>query len=386
LAEVVRGALFIVGTSIGAGFLSGAELVRFFHTERFFLPVLLSTLLYFGACVLYLRLGKKYGGFDGTLKSLFGRAGKAVRILVSLSAFIPCAGMLAGLDALLPACKPLLSILGLVAITVCLKYGMKGISILNSVLVPVLLIFIFYYGIGGLHGLNALFSVGREGYLGGIVYAFMNAFLAAPVLLDAGKNMKNPVLPAGIAGILIAAGAVCILGSVYAEGGGAVGAELPFLFVMRGRKIFYVAAAFAILTSLASSLYPLLKLSDGLRRKQKYAAKGATLLAAFALSRIGLSGIVRVLYPVLGIAGILLSVLCIFNEYFFKQYYEKIHFRRKQTQNARCGHHEIELKHLPAVHDQITESRARNDVFAHNRTDPRHTHVYFQHRNKRSKR
>ena len=59
---ILEGALFIVGGAIGAGFISGAELVRFFHTQNFFLPVLLSCLLFFAQCALFLSLGKRHGG------------------------------------------------------------------------------------------------------------------------------------------------------------------------------------------------------------------------------------------------------------------------------------------------------------------------------------
>ncbi|MDE6676153.1 MAG: hypothetical protein K2K12_00370, partial [Clostridia bacterium] len=100
---ILRGAMFIIGTSIGAGFLSGAELVRFFHTEHFFYPVMLSAFFFFLVSTFYLHLGKKYGGFAGALNALFGRGAKAIKIIISLSSFIPCAGMLAGLDALLPS-------------------------------------------------------------------------------------------------------------------------------------------------------------------------------------------------------------------------------------------------------------------------------------------
>jgi uncharacterized membrane protein YkvI len=381
----LRGAMFIIGTSIGAGFLSGAELVRFFHTERFLLPVFLSSFVFFIVCVLFLHLGKKYGGFYGVLSALFGKGASAVKVGVSLSSLIPSAGMLAGLDALLPDLKPLLSVLGMALILLCLRKGMKGISILNSLLVPVLLIFIFYYGWGKKEYFYPVLIGGKDGYLGGIVYAFMNVYLAAPVLMDAGKEMKRTAIPAAVAGIFIAACSVCILGRIYREGAGAIGADMPFLYVMRGKKIFHVATALAILTSLASSLYPIIKLSEGLKRG-KNAAKGVTLLAAFLLSRLGISGIVRYLYPALGIAGMLLSVFCIFHEYLFKKYDKKIHSGGKNAKNKNCSHHKIQFKHLTAVNEQISKSCAGNDVLAHDRADPRHADVDFQHRNKRGKR
>ena len=54
---IVRAAFFIVGTSIGAGFISGAELVRFFRGEQFLLPVILSSVLFSLLVFVFLRLG-----------------------------------------------------------------------------------------------------------------------------------------------------------------------------------------------------------------------------------------------------------------------------------------------------------------------------------------
>ena len=322
---IFAAAAFIVGTSLGAGFLSGAELVRFFGAERFLPSVLLSSFVFFLLSTLFLLLGKRHGGFEGALV-LFGKGKAAVKTVISMLSFIPCGGMLAGLDALLPTFSPLPSLLGLAVVLLFLRKGMKGVSLLNSVLVPVLLFFVFFSAGGGL-----VFSYpGRSGGTGmGIIYAGMNTLLAAPVLLDAGKDMKRPVLSAALAATVIAACATCVLGVIYREGAGAIFAELPFLYAMQGSRIFHVASALAILTSLASAIYPLLKLCEGVpNKKGQTAAKGGVLLAAFALSRIGLSGIVKFFYPVMGLLGLLLSVICIFYEYLFQKHDQKVHRRR----------------------------------------------------------
>ena len=85
-----RGVFFILGGAIGAGFISGAELVRFFHTKYFLLSLFSASAL-FGLLVWrFLVLGKKYGGFAGTMQALFGRAEKWVRAALSLCSFVPC--------------------------------------------------------------------------------------------------------------------------------------------------------------------------------------------------------------------------------------------------------------------------------------------------------
>ena len=368
-----------MGTGIGAGFLSGAELVRFFPTGGFILPVILSSVLFFAECLLFLYLGKKHGGYLNALSALFGKGATAVSVVICLCALAPCAGMLAGLNSLLPRFSPLPALVGLAVVLLCVRKGMQGISALNAVLVPALLVFIFACAGGG----SAQFlSMQLLPYGSGFLYAFMNAFLAAPVLMDAGREMKRVVLPAAIASIVIAAGAICILSAVNGAGEGALGAEMPFLYVMRGSKLFFVAAALAILTSLASAIYPMLGFCERFTGKKKYAAKIAILLAAFMLSYLGVGGVVRILYPVLGFGGIVLSAFCIFYEHLFKKHHQEIHSCGKHAEDKSRTHNEVELKHLPAVNNQVSKARLRNDIFAHNRTDPRHAYVHFQHGNK----
>lgn len=380
---ILRATFFIVGTSIGAGFISGAELVRFFRGEEFFLPVVLSSLLFMFLVRLFLRLGNRYGGYRNSLRFLFKGAAPVVEGAVCLLSLIPAAGMLAGLDALLPAFSPLLSLLGILISVVCVRRGTKGISLFNLLLVPLLLAFVFAFGWKNFAFRYPVICDRVASYSGGATYAGLNAFLAAPVLMDAGKESKSIFLPALLSAVAIAASAVCILGKIYGDGAGAISSPMPFLYAMRGKKIFFVAVALAILTSLASALYPLLKIFDGVPKKRvRNAAKIGVLLLAFFASRLGLWGIVNYFYPFLGGVGLCFSAVCVLNEELFKKHHEKVHSRRKCAKNHGCAHHEIELKHLPAIDDKVSDSRLRHDVFAHNGADPRHADIDFQHGNK----
>lgn len=377
---IFKTVFLIVGTSIGAGFLSGAELVRFFRTGSYFLPVLCSAAEYFALSALLLALGRRHGGYRGATDALFGRAAPAVRGALLLCAFVPCAGMLAGLDALAPHFSPLLSCAGLLFVCLALSRGMKGIAALNAALVPVLLAFVFFFTRGEKNFFLPTVPNGLGGFAGGAVYAGMNVFFAAPVFLEAGKDVCHVAASSLGAALVIALSALCILGIVFRED--ALDAELPFLYALHGeRKLFSLAVALAILTSLASSLYPLLSACDRFPRGKKYAAKGFVLSAAFALSRFGLGGIVRIFYPIVGVLGLIFSALCVLDEYLFQKDHKKIHSRGEQAQNDGRAHHEVEFEHLPAVHDEIAEPRPRNDILSHDRADPRHSHVDFEHGN-----
>ena len=348
---VLCGALFIVGGTIGAGFITGAELVRFFGAKNFLFPLILSCLIFFILTLLHLHLGKKHGGAAGVF-ALFGRGEKVVRLIVLLCAFVSSAGMLAGLDALLPSLSPLLSLAGLAVACLFLARGIGGISKFNFVLVPLLIAFVFFYARGGL---RLSYPIAQGGGLG-LLYAGMNVFFMAPVLMDAGREMKRPLLSSLLAAGIVLAAAVCILGSVCREGANAVTAEMPFLAVAKG-KAFSFAVGLAILTSLVSSLYTPFSLCDALKGKKKIAAKGATVLAAFLLSRLGLKGIVGLIYPFIGGAGILFSALCILYDQLLEKGHKGVHARGEHAENAGRAHHEVELEHLPAVDDEVPEAR-----------------------------
>ena len=184
----------------------------------------------------------------------------------------------------------------------------------------------------------------------------LNVLLLLPVLLDAGAETQRPVCAALIASAAVALCAVWVLGSVRRAGSGAMNAEMPFLAVAGGNGFFTVAVSFAILTSLASALYPLLGICKVFRGKKQIAAKSAVLLAAFLLSRLGLSGVIGILYPVEGVIGLFVSAVWVLYEHFFEQNHEKVHPRGEHAEDTGRAHHKVELKDLPAVHDEIPEA------------------------------
>ena len=372
---MVRTALFLIGTTIGAGFLTGAELIRFFGGNGYLPALALACAVYCLACAFFLSLGKKYGGFAQAMRALFGRGAHVAACLTLAVSFVPCAGMLAGLDALFPGLGPLPSVAGLAVVLLFLGRGMKGVGLLNCILVPGLLLFVAASAKGGV----SLVVPSVPEASNGLLYAAMNTAFAAPALMDAGRDVRAPVRSAILAGGAIFVSGAFVLAGIFLAGADAVRSPMPYLYVMRGNRLFFVAAACAVLTSLASALFPLLRACGRFAGAKKNAAKGVVLLAAFVLSRLGLSGVIDLLYPAVGVFGAVFSALCIFDEYFFKQHDQRIHSRRQQAEEKGRAHHKIKFEHLPAVHDEVAESRTGNDIFSHDRTDPRHPHVDLQH-------
>ncbi len=77
----------------------------------------------------------------------------------------------------------------------------------------------------------------------------------------------------------------------------------------------------------------------------------------------------------------MIFLFTVFDDQSFQKGDEGVHDRGENAQDKHGAHDEIELKHLPAVDDQIADARFGYDIFAHNRSDPRHADVDFQHGN-----
>ena len=169
--------------------------------------------------------------------------------------------MLAALDALFPSLGAAASLLGLAVVLVFVRHGTRGVSLLNVLLVPLLLAFVFLLGKAPLRAASA-------GWGNAFLYAFMNAAFSAPALMDAGREVRAPVRAALLAaGCIFLCGAL-ILGAIARAGN--PGSPMPFLVVAGGNRLFFLAAACAVLTSLAAALFPLLSACE------RYAGKAKT--------------------------------------------------------------------------------------------------------------
>ena len=307
----------LVGSVIGAGFLSGAELVRFFPAQGILPHAAVAAGLFFLCFWMLYRVGGACGGFAGVLARL-GRAGPLLRAAMLASSFVLCAGMLAGLHSLaregagVGLSFPLLSLLALPLLYGLSGRGMRGLYAADALLVPLILLFVAANAGGALRSVQPAPAGAASSLAGVCLYVCMNAFLAAPVVCDAGAargassgGAAGCALAALLLGFCIAAVAGAVAGT------GAADADLPFLAALGGgravRLLFCAVCACAILTSLFSAYYPLHRAAESARRPRL--ARAGICAAAFLLSAAGLSGLVRFVYPLVGGAGVVFFAL-----------------------------------------------------------------------------
>ena len=330
-AHTVKLSFMLVGTIVGAGFLSGAELVRFFPSEGYLSYAIISALLYAGCFYLLYRCGAKFGGFTGTVNALFGKGSQIIRCVMLISSLVICASMFAGLNAAAEegfgweSTFPLAALLAAPLLYFLSGKGVKGLFWVNLALVPFILIFVIAHagvsyepGLSGYHlqVFSYLFSI--------LIYVAMNCFLSAPLICDAGAEGENGGGGCIMASALIGFCTAVLLSNIAAAGEGAQNAQMPFLYALGEEKIkviFSLVCSCGILTTLFSSWYPLHTAMQGKRHAKVWRA--ALLAAAFELSLFGLKPIIQFVYPLVGAAGAIFLAVCavrsrlLFDEPFF---------------------------------------------------------------------
>jgi uncharacterized membrane protein YkvI len=343
----------IIGSVIGAGFITGRELIRFFGSANFIPAVYVACILLFFFSYLLMDIGRHYGTLKEANNKIFKNYSKYVAGITYFCLLIITSGMLAGIDTLLsstfgtPSYLPIFSLPCLIFANIISSKGLDGIAKISIVLVPLMIVFILYFLLGRK---NFSYAFDEEycafnSLIMAVLYSSMNMFLAAPILIETGNKYKYGLKKgAAIASVSIFFCIILILSAICYEGSNAIITEMPMLYITGYTgilaKIFTVMVLFAMFTSLVSSYYPLYHALE--KDRKKHLKRFLLSIVAFLLSRMGLSGIVQYFYPVLGTFGIIYLIICekymvkdknLFplNSKFFNNGYNKVHNSSKQT-------------------------------------------------------
>lgn len=323
----------IIGSVIGAGFITGREILTFFYGQS---PIWIFVLLLAFFFLLMLSVM--------TVKSEMSLyAVERADNVICLFNILMIASMLGATESLardmgVGCAFPVWSVVMLAAsIVVCIG-GMSRLDKFNAVLVSVMLGIVFV-----IVALK-LPSVGRGNSAAGAhvnffavaKYVGMNILLTQPLLGDIRResnsigqvkaSAKSSVLTAFTAAFLLSLTAAAFLAVLPKE---SAFAELPILHIVGANKAFYysvsLTVALGIITTLVGSMYPLLNYSFFAKSTGETAAKtgqkenrddakkqrrGKIIRAvcvcvlALGISRLGFYVIVDRIYPLLGILSI----------------------------------------------------------------------------------
>lgn len=372
-----------VGTMIGAGYSSGQEIASFFGwSPSMFVPVFCGLLMFaFTAVVLF--VGKKTeGGLTDVHRRLFGRFGCIADGVMTVNAVIVLAAMIAGTDNAFTEFTGLVMPAGIVVCLlsmILLRRGNAGLVAANSVIVPFIALCTIAVCASAPLTLGS-FSMAE--IPASFAYVSMNLLLSAGVLVrQRGLSAKQIFGASALSALVIASLMALICCALPA----APSLVMPMLSLAASGRITYALYSLSLAVSVFTTLIGALSTaSDGAVRKGR-GGEGmlATALFASILSVIGFEKVVGFFYPVIGIAG--LAYLAFYAAFllsphikFFRKRDGSVHGSRKHAKSDGSRHDEVGLEHLPAVDDEVAESRAGHEIFAHDRSHPCESDVYFK--------
>ena len=310
--KAFKTAALYIGTAIGAGFSSGREIALFFGKSSP-LNVAISSIFMSIICALFLIAGK----------NRLMPKGKIVNAGIFFAASISLCAMLAGGDFVMQSMTGIPLALGLTMTIlggVVVVLGIEKIRLLNSVLVPLIVIcisLIFFKLPAPSYDLP--FSISKP-----ILYSGLDVLLGGVIVSEEGENLSyKEILLSCLMICAFLFGMLFMLQTVVlADTNGSL---MPTLAISEQLHLKYacgVLIAAAIFTTLVSSLKIVSdRVSNVLLSTKKFTSLGDEkhkafvvffiLLITYPLSFFGFDNIVDTLYPVNSILGVILFAIVV---------------------------------------------------------------------------
>ncbi len=329
IVQTFQVAFTYMGTVVGAGFATGQEILQFF--TRFgslaVLTILLATsfIIWLGIKIMLTANTLGAVSYEMLNRHLFGdRVGSWISFIMVFNLFSVSAVMLAGAGSVFDEHFGIPYNVGLI-LTMTLAYvlllkGISSIMIVNSFVVPVMLIYtltVVFVTLQSPMAGNWLLLTSYEPPLKMIAYAFLyiagNLALAQAVLVPVGSAIKDrSVLVMG--GVIGGSG----IGVMLLSGHFALSAHMPGIMqyeipmgqtvMMLGRSIQVIVLfiIFAeIFTTLLSDAYGLtLQLQQHTGWSQALLL-GFVMIISYWISQVGFSRLLSTLYPLFGMISLL---------------------------------------------------------------------------------
>ncbi len=317
LIKTLKISFVIIGTVLGAGFLSGKEIYEFFYGQDIIISTVIIFVVFFLITFFLLK-------FDLEKQS---KIYKFSKIFLFLGNFVIMCGMLSAIDSLFtlifPWSKtfPIFSIITIIISNIVMFGGTKSLKTVNTFLVPIIIFVIVFMLF--IPSDKVIVPTGTIKPFKIASYSGLNLFLAVPVLITLGRKEKTSVcLVSSLISSLVLA--LLIFGLFTCVSGcdkSVTQSDMPVLKILSYSKILYVIYVFVlyfgILTTLLSAHYPLFNyFSDGLWGN---VGRVILTLSAVLFSKIGFYNIVSKVYPVIGGIGFVVILIFAVEIFFFRK-------------------------------------------------------------------
>lgn len=307
----------IIGTLIGAGFVSGAEIRLFFYSFGFngFWGIFTSSIMF--GLIIYFTLQKPENSYHALLDKKFHHPvfKNIVHFIILFFLLITFFIMVAGFSSFLSQAIGLHSFIGSIVIS-CISFfvlisGKNGLSKLNSILVPfliaIIILCLFAYPSG-----EITYHLSLSGWFtSSIIYTSYNSLLLIPVLLEIkAKNAskKNNIIISCISSLVIFICAFIVF-LLLCKNSNSYFLEIPLLGILHSGNILFsflikLGILLAIITTALSTEYAFLK---GVSKSDKKYFCNMIIISILSIfvSQIGFQNLVESLYPLFGLLGLI---------------------------------------------------------------------------------
>ena len=296
----------IIGTVLGAGFLSGKEIYEFIDGQ----DILLSSFFIF---LLFSLITSFLLSTELKQTPIY----KISYFIFFFGNLVITCGMLSAVDSLFTIIFPwskgtmIFPIITIIFSNVVMFGGTKSLKNVNTFLVPLIILVIILFVFIPYD--NVVIKNGKINPIKLSSYVGLNMFLAIPVISNLGKKeSKRVIILASIISALVLSLLVFMIHTtIVGNSLKVLNSDLPILQILSNNKFLYICYIlvlyFGIITTLLSAHYPLFYTF----KDTFYGNFCRVILTVLCvvLSRIGFHNIISKVYPVLGIVGLCFIVI-----------------------------------------------------------------------------
>ena len=343
--KILSTSFVFIGIIIGAGFASGRELLVYFQNDMKYIAfcglMILGCFYFMGKFFLDYGNKIKVDNIAELVKTDNKWLSKTLLVVIIFCYFTSASTMVAGVDELCFSVfknkLPLVTIATIIVAVLCVIKGISGLKIVNSILIPIILVFILTVSmitIKAENGISVAFT-GNTLYnvvFDGIMYSAMNLLVASLVLAKLGGelNKREIKISSGISAVLIAVVAVLFLLAMATDELMKF-APMPLVYLATNIselfKYFSIGMIFlGIFTTLLACYFALIEWTNS-HTKNVWLSAVLVVLSTYLFSKIGFLKIVAVFYPIHSFVGIIVLVVCYkklsfvsYAEFFKKRY------------------------------------------------------------------
>ena len=324
--EWIKIASIYIGTVIGAGFASGREIIEFFGVYGIngIWGMIISGIIFsfIGSILLIKIYNNKIKGFDELIYKIFGKEfGLILNIIMTFSLYTGFSVMIAGSGAIFKQELNLSFDTGIIVMVIfafiVFLFSLKGLSFINTILVPLLIIGIiftsFYLNIRegyNFSNINVVNITAKGNFItSSLLYVGSNSLILIVVfssLLPLIKSKKTALIGGLAGGIILSILGISILTSMLIYYNEVSSLDIPMLricdYIGNGYRKFYAIILWIAMftTALANGFGFISKISS---KKYKVWITALYCLLSIPLAKLGFSNLIGVLYPIFGLIG-----------------------------------------------------------------------------------